>query len=118
MSDLWQRLLMKPNDHDAGCRTRRMPENIREIAIQRHKSSTFGSRHFQQAIIVCARKFLIVGERNIVTGPAEDTRNTVREILIELDRSHGQAVTGRTLSRASSAAYANAAEIASFGKPG
>lgn len=68
--------------------------------------------------VALSGQLLVASEGNIVTSRPKNARYQVRKIFIELDGSHDQAVTGTTLSRARSAAYANAAGMASLGNPG
>lgn len=70
-----------------------MPQDVREITVERDENARFTR-----------------GDEN---GP-----NTVGDILVELDRSHNYADMETMLSRERSAAYASAAAIASLGKLG
>jgi hypothetical protein len=71
------------------------------------------------AVIRNAGQLLITSNRDIVAGFPENCPDGVRNVLIELDRGHSYAAgIGTIVSRAKSAAYANAAGIASLGSVG
>ena len=96
-----------------------MLDDVRESTIERNQHTAFVGRRGEDAVIGNAVKLLIPRERHIVTGLAENCPNRIRNILIELDRRHDYAAgIGTMVSRASSAAYASAAGIASFGRVG
>lgn len=95
-----------------------MPENIREIPIERDQHSAFSAGDGENSIIRDPYELLIASERHIMATLLQDAADRIRNVLVQLDRRHGYAVIGTIWSRAKSAAYANAAGIASFGSVG
>jgi hypothetical protein len=96
-----------------------MLNDIRESTVERHQHTAFGRGHSEQPIVRNAGQLLITGNRDIVAGFPQKRPDGVRYVLIELDRGHSYAAgIGTIVSRARSAAYANAAGIASLGSVG
>jgi len=119
LSDAWQCLLAQSNHDDSGCCARRMLNHVGEAAIERYQYALFACRRRQHLVVGNTSQLLVASERHVVAGLPENRPNRVRNILIELDRRHDYAAgIGTIVSRASSAAYANAAGIASFGSVG
>ena len=119
LSDAWQRLLTQANYNDAGRPSRRMLNHIREATIDRHERTAFRSCGAEEPIIRNTRQMFVTSECHIVAGLPENRPDRVRDVLIELDRRHRYAAgIGTIVSRASSAAYARAAGIASCGNVG
>ena len=95
-----------------------MAQDVGEVAVKRHEGSTFGGGDTEHTLVIRTRQLLITHEGHVVSGYSKDSRDAVGDILVELHSRHNQAVTGTILSRAKSAAYANAAGIASLGNVG
>jgi len=96
-----------------------MLNHVGEAAIERHQYTAFACRRRKHLVVGNTGKVLVASERHVVAGLPENRPNRVRNILIELDRRHDYAAgIGTIVSRASSAAYANAAGIASLGRVG
>ena len=95
-----------------------MPKDVREVPVQREQNPVLGGSDGENPIITDPGELLVPGERHVMATLAEDDADRIRHILIKLECRHGYAVIGTMRSRASSAAYANAAGIASFGSVG
>lgn len=95
---------MKANHDDTGRGGRWVPQDVCKIAVKGHEGAIFGCGDGQQPLIVRARQLLIPREGDIMAGCSKESRDAVGDILVELHRSHDQAVTGTMLSRARSAA--------------
>jgi hypothetical protein len=112
-------LLTQANHDDAGRPIWRVLNHIRESTIKGHQHTPFGSGHREQPVIGNASQSLITSRHGIVASVPENRPDGVRYVLIELDRWHRYAAgMGTIVSRAKSAAYANAAGIASLGNVG
>lgn len=96
-----------------------MLDDIRQAAIERHQNAAFTRSDRQQLIVGDAAQSLLAGQSHVVAGLPKNRSYGIRNILIELDRRHSYAAgMGTIVSRARSAAYANAAGIASVGSVG
>jgi len=109
---------MKTDHDDARCCRRWVTQDVGKVAVKGYDSPTFRRRDGEQAFIIRACQSLIARQGDIVPGHSKDARDTVGDVLVELYGRHDQAVTGTMLSRANSAAYANAAGMASLGSVG
>ena len=113
-----KRLLLKPEHHNARGEIRWVTQDVGEVAVQADQDAGLMRGHRQKPIVGSAGQLLIARQRHIMTGGTKNGRDTVRHILVELDRGHGYADTGTMVSRERSAAYASAAAIASLGSVG
>ena len=96
-----------------------MLNDIGESTIERDQHAAFGHGHSEQPIIRSTCQLLVPSNHYIVTSIPKNRPNRVRNILIKFDRWHSYAAgIGTIVSRAKSAAYANAAGIASLGSVG
>ena len=96
-----------------------MLNDVGETAIERNQCTAFAGRCREQLIVGDTGQLLVTSERHVVAGLPENRPDRVRNVLIEFDRRHDYAAgIGTIVSRASSAAYARAAGIASFGSVG
>lgn len=119
LPDAWQCLFAQQDYNDSRRRARRMLNDVGEAAIERNQRTAFAGRCCEQLIIGNTGQLLVTSERHVVAGLPENRPDRVRNVLIEFDRRHDYAAgTGTIVSRASSAAYARAAGIASFGSVG
>ncbi len=90
-----------------------------ETAIERHQDTPLAGGRCKQLVVGGTCELLITGEGDVVPGFSKNHPDRVGNVLIELDRWHDYAAgMGTIVSRASSAAYARAAGIASFGSVG
>lgn len=96
-----------------------MLDDVAEAAVEGHQHAAFARRNRKHSFIGDTRQLLVPSKRHIVTTLAENHPNRVRNILVELDGGYGYAAgIGTMVSRARSAAYANAADTASRGSVG
>ena len=96
-----------------------MLNDIGESTIEGNEDTAFGGGDGEQPIIRNARQLLVTSKHYVVASFPENRPDRVRNVLIELNRWHGYAAgIGTIVSRAKSAAYANAAGIASLGSVG
>ena len=95
-----------------------MAEDVGEVPVKRDQHTTLGAGHGEHVVIHGADELLIPRECDVVPRLTEDRTNRVWDVLVQLYGGHDYAVISTMLSRASSAAYASAAAIASFGSVG
>ncbi len=111
--------VLQANDDDPGGGFGWMPKDIRKVAIERDEYSVLSAGDRQNPIVVRAGELLVAGERGVVAVLAENDAHRVWNVLVQLDARHGYAAEiGTIRSRASSAAYASAAAMASLGNVG
>ena len=84
----WERLVVKPKDHDAGRICRRMPRDVGEVTIEGDERSALASDNGQEVIVSRSRQVLFPSERYVVAGSPENRRDAVGHVLIELDGGH------------------------------
>jgi len=96
-----------------------MPEDVCEVTIKRDEDTVFSVGHRQNPIVIDSSEPLVAGQCGVVTVLAKNDADGVGNVLVQLDARHGYAAgIGTIRSRASSAAYASAAAMASFGNVG
>ncbi len=79
---------MKANHDDARRGRRWMAEDVGEIAIKGHECASLGRGDGQQSLIVGTRQLLIPRESNIVARSSKKSRDTIGDVLVQLDSSH------------------------------
>lgn len=84
-----QQLFLETEYDDARGEVRRMPQDIREVAIKADQHPCLACSNGEEVLIGGTREFLVTRQRNVMSCTSKNGRHAVGHILVEL---HGATV--------------------------